>query len=649
MLQILQKSQPLSGFDAHADKYQQFIDGLRAIAVVAVILFHLFPTTLHGGFVGVDVFFVISGYLITGQIRQQIAESNFSIGAFYARRLRRIAPPLLVMLLVSVFAAMLLLKPEDMQSFAKSLLAQVLSLQNFVFLAEGEYFLGADTKPLLHTWSLAIEEQFYVFWPLLLLLMRRMRQATMLALIAALMLGSFVVNNQLISLSPKSSFFLLPTRAWELAFGGLAALLRESRDGPWQLPPGGAAAASSAGLFLILFSILYIDSTMPFPGNVALLPVMGTFLVVLYSGAGRLTQQALISRPMVAIGLVSYPLYLWHWPIMVFMHHYGMPTASLGGVTLFFALTVGLTLVSYHYVEAPIRHRRWLASTGALCTAVGTCVAALGLFAIHTLQTQGALYRFGAEARPFLATSFDAQADRCGIIYRALHPKAEVCELVPNGSSDQRVMLWGNSHADMWTTALADMARDRGAALYLNAKNCRGTDDSTFCGLAVQERVLKDLRERRVTDVVLASSWHGHYGVADDVFENSLDMLVERIAAMGMRIWLVIDVPAGQQLAPLTAYSKNSEHPVPGTLLTVDYAPRYEREMRLFQRLQQLHSAQVHIVDPSDVFCDKVRCVAGRNGEVWYRDDNHLTNTGARAGAKVFAPIFDRRVERPIL
>lgn len=326
---------------------------------------------------------------------------------------------------------------------------------------------------------------------------------------------------------------------------------------------------------------------------------------------------------------------------MVFMHQYGLPTSSISGVTLFLALTVGLTLVSYHYVEAPIRRRSWLASTGALCTAVGTCVAALALFAVHTLQTQGALYRFRAESQPFLSASFDAQSDRCGILFRALYPKAEVCELVPNGSSDQRVMLWGNSHADMWTAALADMARDRGAALYMNAKNCRGTDDSTFCGLAVQERILKDLRERRVTDVVLASSWHGHYGVADDVFEASLGMMVGRIAAMGMRIWLVIDVPVGKELDPLTAYSENPLHPVPGSLPTTDYAPRHEREMRVFKGLQQLHPAQVHIVDPSDVFCDKARCVAGRDGEVWYRDSNHLTNNGARAGAGVFVPVFE--------
>ena len=642
MSKILSTTRPLTSVDVHAGKYQQFIDGLRAIAVGAVILFHLFPTALRGGFVGVDVFFVISGYLITGQIRQQIESGRFSIGSFYARRIRRIAPPLLLMLLVSACAAMVLLKPEDMQSFAKSLLAQPLSLQNFVFLAEGEYFRGADTKPLLHTWSLAIEEQFYVFWPLLLLLLRRMRHANLLPLIAVLMLGSFVVNNQLIGLSPKSSFFLLPTRAWELAFGGVAALLHERRDGFWQLPQAGAATASSLGVLLVLFSILYIDSTMAFPGNVALIPVVGAFLVLLYGGAGRPTQAALTSRPMIAIGLVSYPLYLWHWPVLAYMHHAGWSTTTPSGVALFLALTVGLTLLSHRFVETPIRQRRWLASTRALCAAVGLCFAALAVFALQAIQTQGALYRFNPQARPYLGTSFDAQDARCGFVFRTMHPKAEVCELVPAADSTRRVMLWGNSHADMWSAALSELARTRDIALFLNAKNCRGTDDSPFCGLAVQDRILKDLVELRVTDVILASTWHKSYGIADADFEAALRSQVDRIAALGLRVWLVIDVPVAPQFDPLVAYRKSPGHPVPGTIPAADHQPQHDREMRLFQDLQLRHPAQVRIIDTRDVFCDSAQCVAGRDGQVWYRDDGHLTNTGARAGAKLFEPVFAR-------
>jgi len=640
MSDTLGTARPIDGAAAHAAKYERFIDGLRAIAVTSVILFHLFPTALQGGFVGVDVFFVISGYLITGQIREQAAAGAFSIRGFYARRIRRITPPLIAMLLASAVAAMLILKPEDMWSYAKSLLAQPLSLQNFVFLAEGEYFRGADTKPLLHTWSLAIEEQFYVFWPLMLLAMKRLRRRSTVALIVALMAGSFLLNDLLITLSPKASFFLLPTRAWELAIGGLAAILHEDRQAAWRLPAAAAAAASTAGLALILGAIVWIDSSMPFPGNVDLLPVLGTFLVLLYGGQGWLARRALVNRPMVAIGLVSYPLYLWHWPVLTYMHHLGLSTRTLPGVALFALLTVGLTVASHVWIETPIRRRRRLGSTRALCAAAGACFALLALFALHLTQTEGTLYRFAPQARPFLATSFDAQDARCGFVFRTVHPKAEVCELAAPSASGRRIMLWGNSHADMWSAALIEQARAHGAALWLNAKNCRGTDDTPFCNQAVQDRIVEDLRERRPTDVILASSWHKSYGIPDDRFEAQLRQQVDRLAALGARIWLVVDIPVAPQFDPVTAYGRNPAHPVVGELPAAGYAPQHEREMRLFGALQAAHPQQVHIIDVRGVFCDEATCVAGRGGQVWYRDDNHLTNTGARAGVHVFDPVF---------
>ena len=637
MAVILSTAGAVASIDSRG-KYQQYIDGLRAIAVGAVILFHLIPSTFQGGFVGVDVFFVISGFLITAQIRQQIANGTFSIATFYARRIRRITPALITMLLLSAVAAMFILKPEDMYSFAKSLLVQPLALQNFVFLAEGEYFRGADTKPLLHTWSLAIEEQFYVFWPLLLLLVRRMRRGPMLALIALMLVASFVINNQLIVLSPKSSFFLLPTRAWEMGMGGLVALLHEDDDGAWRLPPTGGAALSATGVLLTLFSIVYVDSSMPFPGNVALLPVFGTFLVLLYGGQGQITQSVLTQRAMVGIGLISYPLYLWHWPVLAFMHHLGLSTHETMGVAVFLVLTFGLSILSNRLIENPIRQRRWLGQTRQLCLMVGACFGVLALFALHAMQTKGALYRFDAPAQPFLATSFDSQNDRCGFVFRTRNPKAEICELLA-GRSDQRILLWGNSHADMWSAALKDLAARHDATLYLNAKNCRGLDDSAFCGLAPQDSILREITARQVTDVVLASTWHTSYGIPDDVFEVTFTALVNKLAQQGVRVWLVVDVPVAQQFDPIQAYKKDALQPKVGTLAYERYEPQRARELALFERAKS-GRPQIRIIDVRDVFCETATCAAGRNGEVWYRDDGHLTNTGARAGVRAFHGIF---------
>jgi peptidoglycan/LPS O-acetylase OafA/YrhL len=640
MSRFFSKESPVCSSVVEAAKYERFIDGLRAIAVCAVIFFHLFPAVLRGGFVGVDVFFVISGYLITGQIRYQVAAGTFSIGSFYARRIRRIMPVLITVLLGSAIAAMAILKPEDMSSYAKSLLAQSLSLQNFVFLAEGEYFRGADTKPLLHTWSLAIEEQFYLLWPLLLLVIKRARQTSIMALILVLITCSFAVNNFLLSLSPKASFFLLPSRAWELAIGGLAAILHEDRRAGWCLTKPIAAATSMTGVMLILFSIFWIDSTMPFPGNVCLLPVLGSFLVILYGGKGWLVRQVLTSRPMVAIGLISYPLYLWHWPVLTYMHHLGLSTHTFFGVLLFAVVTFGLSVLSHRWIETPIRQRRYLSSTSKLCVVAGTGIVVLGLFALHVMQTQGALYRFNLQSRPFLSASFDAQDRRCGFVFRVLHPDTEVCELVSPSSYNRRVLLWGNSHADMWSVALTETARMHGAALWLNAKNCRGIADSSVCNEEVQDRIVEELRARKATDVVLASSWHKSYDIPDDHFEAELRKQVDRIANLGVRVWLVVDIPVAPQFDPAVAYKQNPAHPSVGTLPTSSYDEQYGREMILFNSIKDAHPQLVRIIDVRSVFCDDMTCISGRDGQVWYRDNNHLTNTGARVGVHVFDPVF---------
>ena len=322
------------------------------------------------------------------------------------------------------------------------------------------------------------------------------------------------------------------------------------------------------------------------------------------------------------------------------MHHLGLSTHVPAGVVLFVVLTFGFSILSNRAIEAPIRQRRWLGRTQTLCAVAGIAFVSLALLAAHLMQSQGALYRFNTQARPFLATSFDAQDSRCGFVFRTMHPKAEVCELVAGGSSGHRIMLWGNSHADMWSAALSEQARAKGAALFLNAKNCRGTDDSAFCNLAVQDKILKDLPGNRVTDVVLASTWHTSYGIADDVFEASLRAQVDKLAALGVRIWLVIDVPVAPQFDPGVAYRKNPDHPAVGTAPMTAYAPQHDRELQLFQQMQAAHPQLVRIIDTRGVYCDATNCVAGRDDQVWYRDDGHLTNTGARAGVRIFDPVF---------
>jgi len=639
MKPVLNYSKVARPLQIHGPKYEPFVDGLRAVAVCAVIIFHLYPEGLRGGFVGVDIFFVISGYLITKQIREQIADNSFSIGAFYARRIRRITPPLIVMLLGVSVAAIIILKPEDMLSYAYSLLAQPFSLQNIVFLAEGEYFRGADTKPLLHTWSLAIEEQFYFIWPLILLMTKGVRCRSLILAVVVISMVSFLINNLLISISPKVSFFLLPTRAWELAAGGLVAILREYHA---QNEVGASSVSFSLlGILLLFISLFWIDSTMAFPGVVCLLPVMGSFLLLLFCGQSALCS-FLGSRPIVSIGLISYPLYLWHWPVLVFMHHLEVSVQTFSGLILFVTATAGLSVFSYFCVEKPIRQRIILADTFKLCLAFCSAGVVIVLFALHLVYTKGALYRFSNQAQPFLSASFDSQDHRCGFVFRVFNPKAEICQLLAPSKSNSRIFLWGNSHADMWSTALMERARSVGAGLWLNAKNCRGLADGSFCNRDLQKRIFEEMLVINPTDVILASSWYNSYGIPDDKFEAELREQVDLIVSQGVRVWIVVDIPASPQLDPEIGYRKNPLHPSPGVIATSEYALQHSREMSLFKSIQIDHPGEVDIIDIRGVFCDERICISGRENQIWYRDSNHLTNTGARVGVGAFDLVFTR-------
>lgn len=621
------------------NNYRPDIDGLRAVAVVAVILFHLHIGGFSGGYVGVDIFFVISGYLITGLIYGDIQSKQFSIKGFYIRRIRRLAPALLVTLLAVSIFAFFVLKPEEMRSFGLSLAFQSGSLQNFFFLSEGEYFLGSDLKPLLHTWSLAVEEQFYLFWPLILLLIRRYSFKVQILLLTALMFCSFAVNLAFMGLSPKASFFLLPARAWELGFGGLIALLETRAIFREVLTHRLRTALGCAGLAIVCASFFIFTAETPFPGWAALLPVFGTvFLLVSGVGSPTFVGRVLSFRPVVLVGLISYPMYLWHWPIIVAMRQFGVELTYWVALAVVLA-TVALSAATYRFIESPIRSRRWLPTTKWLLSLAAVGFGVLTSFGIHTWLTDGASYRYTSIARSLLTAPIAARTSRCGIVFKALHPRDQVCALRADTDATRRVLLWGNSHADHWSGLFEDLASESGSAFYLNARNCRATPDHDFCGKHVQEAILNFIKSERVTDVVLASTGYGSYKVPDAVYEENLKNLVRLLADSGVRTWLVIDVPGGDELSPVAAFDANPSAPMLGSITLSNYLKTKTREQELFDSLSRTYSG-VHVVDPSLNLCDSEHCFGGKEEVVWYRDGGHLTDAGARATAKQFRPIF---------
>ncbi len=333
--------------------YRPDIDGLRAIAVMLVLIFHAFPEAAPGGFVGVDVFFVISGFLITGIIARDLGEQRFSLAGFYARRIRRIFPALIVVLAVALVAGWLLMLPSAYVQLGSDVFASAAFLANIALLLQSGYFdVESAKKPLLHLWSLGIEEQFYLFWPLLLILVARLR-LKLFWIAAILGAASFALNLVLIGANPVATFYLPFTRAFELLAGALLAL-GWSQTGK---PTVASDWRAFAGFALIALAVGLYDSHSQFPGWRAALPVVGSALL-LSAPAAWLNRSLLASRPMVWIGLISYPLYLWHWPLLVFFALIKFSPLTLLERGLILLLSVLLAWATYRFIEKPLRFGR---------------------------------------------------------------------------------------------------------------------------------------------------------------------------------------------------------------------------------------------------------------------------------------------------
>lgn len=407
--------------------YRPEIDGLRAIAVISVLLFHAGVPALSGGYVGVDVFFVISGYLITGII----LDRPFSFLSFYGRRVRRIFPALILVLVCSLVAGWFILLPVEYEKLSKEVIASALFVPNFLFWSEAGYFDGAAIeKPLLHLWSLGIEEQFYLLWPIALLIVSRRRALLTGFLIAATAI-SFALCVHMTSERPSSAFYLPQFRAWELSLGALVAVA-----GP--LVAGGMVRfiLSLLGILAIAAAVMLFEKDSPFPGYLAAIPTLGTAAAI-WASRGTLVSKALSFRPIVYIGLISYPLYLWHWPLLSFAHYLHFENAPIVLLASF-----GLAVLTYELVEKPIRKRGPIVLVGGMALAA-SCAAAI-------IASDGYSYHSASrkDVAAILATmkydyATDARMSKCWLL-----DESGPQQLAPECfQPDNGVLLWGDSQA----------------------------------------------------------------------------------------------------------------------------------------------------------------------------------------------------------
>jgi peptidoglycan/LPS O-acetylase OafA/YrhL len=601
-------------------KYRPDIDGLRAVAIVPVVLFHAGVAGFGGGYVGVDVFFVVSGYLITGLVAAEIREGRFSLVAFYERRVRRIFPALFTVLCAASIAAVLWLVPADLQAFGRSLAATALFASNLLFWRESGYFdAQAETRPLLHTWSLAVEEQFYIVFPLLLLLAWRVLRERWVAVPAAIVAVSFVASAMMVASAPVDVFYLAHYRAWELLLGALAAL----GVFPALQRRGANALLAVAGLGLIAFAVFGYSRATPFPGAAALAPGLGTLAVIL---AGSRDDAPLVSRwlaakPVVFVGLISYPLYLWHWPLLVFASRIaqgepdGVVTAAL------VAASVVLATLTWRFIEQPIRRRGPGAlMRGTLFAGAAACVATATAFGLFAATRPHAVARQGDFVAPHIRGREDYGDRNCFLGQDqgyAQWQRAGPCVFARGAG--KRVLVWGDSFAAHYLPGLAQHPAPGVDIVQYTAYSCPPVLGARVawaprCG-DINDH-LDDVLDRYAIDtVVVAARWERYAGptVAPAAIERTLAYLHLR----GLRVVLV-----GQ--GPSFDFTDPAEY----RFRTGRQSARTRPATSINARLRQLQGVDAFL-DPTTTLCRDDVCPLLRDGQYLYWDAGHYSTRGS--------------------
>lgn len=612
--------------------YRPEVDGLRAVAVVPVVLFHGGFTWFSGGYVGVEVFFVISGYLITSIILSEQSQGRISIAAFYERRARRILPALFLMMLACLPFAWWWMTPHHLKSFAQSLVATSLFAPNVYFFLKSSYFdADADEKPLLHTWSLGVEEQYYIVFPLLVILCLKRSPGFLVAVVSATAIASLVLSEWSSWTHPLGNFYLAPTRAWELALGSLVAMA--SIYGFPRAPVGAGLrnVLTIAGLAAIILPIFLYQQTTRFPGLHALPPVLGTALVIAFARSDTLVGRLLSLKSVVGIGLLSYSVYLWHQPLFAFarLHSTGIPPPWIFGALS--AVAIVLAYGTWRFVEVPFRDRSRfkrpqifkLAIAGSMAFVV---VGLAGHFG------EGLPGRLKPEQRQILAFGDRPENKTEGF------PNSR-CFLAPEqgamalghcvnneAAKGKSVFLWGDSHAAHLYSGLNRRLADSSKFTYLTVSACPpmvATGLRASC-IEANKAVLARISSERPDRVIIAAVW-GNYDW------KGLVSTLQSLKAAGIRqVEVIGPVPRWLPSLPVVmtrfglAYPELPER----SALGLDSSTRkLDAEMR---QLCQQHG--VTYLSPYATLCNIDGCLmrAGQDIESMMQwDVSHLTVRGS--------------------
>jgi peptidoglycan/LPS O-acetylase OafA/YrhL len=642
--------------------YRPDIDGLRALSVIAVVLYHAGVPGVAGGFAGVDVFFVISGYLIT-RLLLAPSEASFTqrLREFYLRRGRRILPALLVLLVASTALALWLLLPVDLMRYGRYLKLASLGLANVAAWADGDYFSPGSTSPLLHLWSIAVEEQFYLVYPWalagLLRLPRRLR-APMLVAASGVSLALWLWGSVH---SPYATFYFVPTRAWELLAGACVAfgiVPRVNRGAVNELIAVVAVAA-----IVLTFCCTTDDRTRA--AGFAMLPTLATAALLLTGESGSRVAALLALRPLVFIGLISYSLYLWHMPLFAFVRYWNVaPLTGLQQVSLV-AAAFALAALSWRWIELPVRSGRTLRSNPLFVGVMFAALAVLGLIGLWIARSNGSPQRFGSTERAILAAAdpHDDPTYPCFTLSQAKLAAGELCHDQPIDERLPKVVLWGDSHAGRSRYAFDKLAWERGYQLYFGAHmSCRPLigvvsprtrpGEAALCdrfNLGMIEAV-----KRLDPKLVIFDSFWLHpdqtyritpelnVATGDSPFSRGLQAMLAQIRAPGRRVCMVLGTPVTTFHVPYALVMAQRRgidlafFDIPSAGVLREHAAIDGDARALEQR------GLLRTVDPKKLMCGGGLCrYTDATGAPLYYDNNHLTLSGAAVIAPELAHCFD--------
>ncbi len=634
-----------------ADKiYRRDVDGLRSVAVLLVLIFHFNLFDLgKAGFLGVDIFFVISGYLISGLLWRGLGEGTFSLKEFYIRRLRRLAPALILTQLLMMAVATIMFMPHEWVSAARENLATSIYVSNFYYWRNLDYFgLQASQSVLLHTWSLAIEEQYYLLYPLTLIAIHRFARAHFFKILLGIITLSFVANVALVEAKPWAAFYLLPTRAWELGIGALIPFT-ESRFATSKI---GRQIAALVGPILIILGIAWFGPATKFPGAFALLPTLGSALIILAgSGTGSPLSRLLSTKPPVLIGQISYSLYLVHWPLRTIGERL-LPSYGLGVRWALFALSFLLAFGLYRLVENPIRLGQLLKSSRAFVSVIAASILGLIALSLIVMQTGGLPNRFGAQAVKLAAADQDVDPNQAAWELENQNSLAANFRLIGDTGQSPTWMVIGDSHAAALSGAADIWLKQRHQSALIGYRSgclpVHNAGDGTCRAFnaSVQTKIAEhpDIR-----DVLLISIWRQAIGETllskanyDDVafinaaklFEARFVRTLEDFRSKQVRVHIWEPLPSAVRFVPAALGRKavfGDHWPIARTAAEHHATFAFLRD--ILDRHEMLIASRT---DPAARLCAAALCTVEDRGQSLYSDNNHPAWSASPYFARLF-------------